>query len=215
MASQSDPITYLIHLHAALGGLALLAGALAIAFTKGSKRHTLSGKFFFFALLCSAGLAIVIACIPSHFSPFLLAVGVFSLYLLLSGYRALRFKEIKIDLRVDKMISASMLLVGISMIAVPILVSSKVNVVLFVFGGIGLLLAIRDLKLYRQPEQLKKRWLRLHLGNMLGAYIASLTAFMVVNQLLPPLVGWLGPTVIGSIYIVWWNRKLSRPKSKA
>ena len=214
MENQADPITYLIYLHAALGGIALLAGGLAMIFKKGSPRHKGSGKLFFFCMLGSALIALVVALIPTHSSPFLLAIGVFSLYLLLSGYRALRFKQTPTDLTIDKLISMSMILVGISMILVPIIVSSKLNIVLSVFGAIGIFSGIRDLRLYRKPEQLKKSWLSLHLGNMMGAYIASFTAFLVVNQFFPPLVGWLGPTVVGVIYIVWWNRKLQKPKGK-
>ncbi len=54
----------------------------------------------------------------------------------------------------------------------------------------------------------------LHLGNMMGAYIASFTAFLVVNEVLPPLVGWLGPTVLGSFYIAYWNIKINKKKKK-
>ncbi len=42
-------------------------------------------------------------------------------------------------------------------------------------------------------------WLKVHIGNMLGSYIGAITAF-VVNQMehipLPPIVMWLGPSVI-------------------
>jgi uncharacterized membrane protein len=214
MESQSDPITYLIYAHAALGGLALLAGSLAMIFKKGSTKHKTSGKVFFFSMLGSALFALVVALTPSHSSPFLLAIGIFSLYLLLSGYRALRFKQIATELTIDKLISSSMLLVGVLMILIPIIVNSKLNIVLAVFGAIGIFSGIRDLRLYRSPDKLKQRWLSLHLGNMMGAYIASFTAFLVVNQFFPPLVGWLGPTIIGSFYIAWWNRKLRKPKRK-
>lgn len=211
---ENDLTSYLIYLHAALGGIALLTGSLAMIFKKGSKRHKQSGKVFFLSMLTSALIALIVALIPSHLSPFLLAIGIFSLYLLLSGYRALRFKKLGLNLFFDKMISAIMLLAGISMIAIPIITQSRINVVLTVFGAIGIFSAIRDLRLYQHPERLNGRWLSLHLGNMIGAYIASFTAFLVVNQFFPPLIGWLGPTVIGTLYIIWWNRKLAKPKSK-
>lgn len=211
---ENDPISYLIYLHAALGGIALLAGSLAMIFKKGSQRHKGSGKVFFFSMLGSALIALIVALIPSHYSPFLLAIGVFSLYLLLSGYRALRFKKLGVSLLFDQMVSTSMLLAGILMILVPVIVQSKLNIVLSVFGIIGILSAIRDLRLYQHPERLKRRWLSLHLGNMMGAYIASFTAFLVVNQFFPPLIGWLGPTVVGTVYIAWWNRQLRKSKKK-
>jgi len=215
MELNSDPVSYLIYAHAALGGIALLAGSLAIIFKKGSKQHKRSGKLFFIAMLASASLAVIIALIPSHLSPFLFAIGIFSLYLLLSGYRALKFKQEAHNLFLDQTISASMLLAGLLMILIPIVSQSKINIILTVFGSIGVFSAIRDLMLYQHPQRLKRQWLRLHLGNMLGAFIASLTAFLVVNEFFPPLVGWLGPTVLGSFYIAWWNRKLRKSRRKA
>jgi hypothetical protein len=43
------------------------------------------------------------------------------------------------------------------------------------------------------------------MGGMLGSYIATVTAFSVVNfAFLPTAVRWLGPTVIGTPLIVLW-----------
>ena len=48
----------LIYLHAGLGGLALLAGAIALIVKKGAYYHRLSGKVFFlqYARLCHPGI---------------------------------------------------------------------------------------------------------------------------------------------------------------
>jgi len=157
---------------------------------------------------------VVVTIFPTNFSPFLLAIGVFSLYLLISGYRALGYKTSTAKLHFDQLVSSIMLLAGIFMIILPILSAGKLNIVLTVFGSIGIFSGIRDLRLYQNPQNLKKNWLKLHLGNMMGAFIASCTAFLVVNDFLPSLVGWLGPTVIGSFYIAYWNIKLKKKKKK-
>ena len=43
---------------------------------------------------------------------------------------------------------------------------------------------------------------------MTGGYIAAFTAFVVVNQILPGVYGWLTPTALGTIYIMYWNKKI-------
>jgi hypothetical protein len=49
------------------------------------------------------------------------------------------------------------------------------------------------------------------MGNMLGAYIATVSAFSVVNfGFLPPLARWLWPTVVGVPLIVAWTRSYRR-----
>lgn len=203
-------IRFFIYLHAGLGGIALLSGTLAMIFQKGKNAHKKSGKVFFICLLISAVIAIIISLLPNHYNPFLLSIGIFSLYLLLSGYRALRYKRKDFKLGIDKLIASIMLITGLAMILLPLISSGKLNIVLSIFGGIGLFSAIRDLLIFNKKEAMRKSWLRLHLGNMMGAYIASFTAFLVVNNVLPNLISWLGPTVIGTFFIIYWNRKLRK-----
>ncbi|MCB9224912.1 MAG: DUF2306 domain-containing protein [Crocinitomicaceae bacterium] len=200
----------LVIAHASLGGLALFSGLIALITKKGSKPHRMGGKVFFWSLLFSGCLALLVASLPGHESPFLFAIGIFSIYLILTGYLALRYKNPETNLLLDKIISAVMIVTGIFMIIVPVLQSGQINIVLTVFGSIGISLAIQDLKLFRNKEKLQKGWLISHLGKMIGGYIAATTAFIVVNQFFPPLIGWIGPTVVGTIFIIYWSRKVSR-----
>lgn len=209
MEISESLIQYLIYAHAGLGGIALLSGSIAIGSRKGRKIHRTAGAIFYRSLLFSGLLALIIASLPGHFNPFLLGIGLFSLYLLICGYRALKFKKSVPNLLFDRSLAVGMFIVGILMLGLPFLLLGKFNIVLGVFGSIGVLSAIRDLRIFRKPEQLRMHWLRMHLGNMLGAYIASFTAFLVVNQFFPPLISWLAPTVIGTIYIVYWNKRLN------
>jgi hypothetical protein len=203
---------YLIYTHAAFGALALLAGLLAISVKKGGKTHKRSGIIFFYSMLLSAALALIIAFLPGHENLFLFLVGIFSSYFLLSGYRALRFKR-KGPGKVDFLISGVMLLAGLFMLLYLPLAFGKINIVLTVFGAVGTLFASRDLYvLSKRKECLKKAWLRKHLGNMMGAYISSVTAFVVVNNLFDSVLNWFLPSLIGTIYIVYWMRKLRLKK---
>lgn len=199
----------LILAHASLGGIALLAGLIALIAKKGSDPHKLAGMIFFYSMLSSAIFALVISIYPGHESPFLFTVGIFSSYFIITGYRALKYKTDSINYTGDKVLAVLMLLTGICMIGYPILLVGKLNIVLTVFGAFSIIQSIQDLRSYAQPEKLKKNWLKAHLGKMLGGYIAAITAFVVVNQFLPGVIGWLAPGLIGSIYIVYWTRKVS------
>ncbi len=198
----------LITIHAVLGGLSLLAGLVALVVKKGSAPHRLAGKIFVYSLACASLLAVGVTFLPGHESPFLFAVGVFTLYLIGSGYRALSLRNPGANHVPDLVIAATMILTGGGMILLPWLWSRQFNVVLAVFGTIGILLAMRDLRVFRNPEKYSTQWLEIHLGKMIGGYIAAVTAFLVVNQVLPGIVGWLAPTIVGTPFIVFWSRKV-------
>lgn len=206
---------YLIWIHAGLGGLALLSGGVALISRKGLTAHKSAGKVFFYSMLLSALVALVVSMLPGHTNPFLFSIGLFSSYFIVTGYRALRFKQREVNLGMDKFLAWFILLVGVSMILYPLIALSKLNIVLTVFGLISLAFGIRDLSNYRNPERLRKKRLKQHLSKMCGGYIAAVTAFLVVNQVLPGIWNWFIPTVIGTAYITFWMRKLGPKQSKS
>ena len=206
---------FLILLHAIFGGLALLSGSIAIATKKGKRPHKVSGKVFYYGMSISTILSLGIALLPNHFNPFLFSIGVFTLYFLIGGFRSLNYKKSTSQLSIDKITSWSMLLCAVGMITIPLVTQGKLDVVLAVFGGVSMAFAIRDLRLYQNPEKLGKAWLRLHLSKMSGAYIASVTAFLVVNQFLPYFLNWFLPTILGSIFIAFWMRKIRISSTKS
>ncbi|MFT5723432.1 MAG: putative membrane protein [Bacteroidia bacterium] len=214
IVNNMDNIQILIYAHAGLGGLALLAGATALFAKKGSWLHKKSGKSFYWTMLATALLALSISILPKHESPFLFAIGIFSTYFIISGYRALQYKHQKSNLIADKIIAWVMIVTGISMILYPVIQKNSTNVVLTVFGSIGLIFAIRDLTSFKNLDQLKSDYLKLHAGKMIGAYISAVTAFVVVNELIPSIYGWFIPGIIGGVYIAYWMRKLNKKSGK-
>lgn len=203
-------IQILIYFHALVGGIALISGLIALVATKGKVVHKKSGKLFYYGMLLSALTALIIAILPGHENAFLVAIGIFSSYFMITGYRALRFKNTEINLKTDKMISWIMIITGILMILYNPLVHQKINIVLTAFGVIGLFFSLRDLMLYKNRNKLKKDWLKLHLGKMMGGYISATTAFVVVNEFFPGLYGWFIPGTLGAIYILFQIRKLNK-----
>jgi uncharacterized membrane protein len=200
----------LIYTHAFLGGVALLAGSVAIVSKKGKTWHKTSGKVFFYGMLGSALLALVIAVLPNHENGFLFSIGLFSTYLLLSGYRGLQYKNQSVSLGWDKLLSTSMIVVGTAMVLGPVVWQGAANIVLAVFGGLAVLFGVRDLRMFTNPEILRKNWLKIHLGKMTGAYIASVSAFLVVNQFFHPLLNWFLPTILGSVFITYWMVRIKK-----
>ena len=192
----------IIYLHAITGGLALISGGIAIASRKGKPVHKKGGKIFFYSMLISALTALLIAISHGHESPFLFCVGVFSIYFLISGYRALGFKKPVKGLFYDKTLSIVLIVTSLVMLLYPILLEGVVNTVLMVFGTVGLFFGIRDMFNYRNPEKLQQNWLRIHLGKMTGAYIAFwVFTHLVVNQFLPPLYKFVLAYGFGSVFI--------------
>ncbi len=210
---MENTIQIFILIHAAFGGIALLAGFVAMIAKKGFKVHKKSGIIFYFAMLFSAIIAMFVSFLPNHESPFLFAVGIFSMYFVLTGKRALKFKFINPNLQIDKWISRIMIITGILMIFLPLIFSKSLNIILCVFAIVGIVFSVRDLILYKNPERLKRSWLKLHLGKMIGAYIAATTAFVVVNQFFPSFYGWFIPGIIGGFFISYWMRKINGKKT--
>jgi hypothetical protein len=161
-------------------------------------------------MILSGIIAMLVAVLPNHKSPFLFAVGIFSLYFVLTGNRALNFKRKNPDLKIDKLISIIMIITGILMISLPIILTKSINIILVVFAIVGIIFSVRDLILFKNPEQLRKGWLKLHLGKMLGGYISATTAFVVVNEFFPSFYGWFIPGIVGGLIIAYWTKKMNK-----
>ena len=210
--------TVFIILHAVSGSIALVAGTISIIAHKGNNWHKKSGIVFFYTMMLAGLSGIIASLMPGHYNPFLFVVGIFSIYLVLSGYRALRFKKAQInkDILWDKILATLMLAVALGMItygAVLMVKGSTMGSVLIVFGCIGGLSAFLDFKAFGDLKALRKNHLRMHIGKISGGYIAAVTAFLVTNDVLPGVIGWLLPSVLGGIFIGYWLKK-TRIKKK-
>jgi uncharacterized membrane protein len=192
----------ILALHIAAGGLALVVSAIALWSFKGGRVHRRAGRIFVAAMGVVCATAIVLAVLRPN--AFLLAIGFFSFYLSFAGFATVRPAWGRAAIA----IAAGMILVGLAMLGAAATGATARPVVLGIFGAIGLVLAIQDLAALRGAEVPPARIAR-HLSRMLGATIATWTAFTVVNfQMLPPLVAWLGPTAAFLPVIVYWNRRV-------
>jgi hypothetical protein len=201
--------TVLIVVHAAAGSLALIAGLGSVLFKKGSEPHKKTGLTFYFSMLLCGLSALIVSCLPQHQNPFLFAVGIFSLYFVLSGKSSLRFKHDRPNLFFDRLLSIVMIITGLLMIFLPILLNHSINIILFVFAITGISFSVKDLIVFKDAQRLREGWLKLHLGKMLGGYISAATAFVVVNDVFPSYFGWFIPGIIGGFFIAYWMKKVT------
>lgn len=200
---------YLLYTHASAGGIALIAGLCAAFLKKGSKGHSRLGKTFACFMAFSAISALLLAL--WHPNPFLLGVGFFTLYLVSSGWIWIRRMPFGKKVKLAKAIGAAGILAAIYMFYVGMTGKSG-GIILYVFAGILSIFSLADLVVKTAPNKAAGK----HGGRMGGALVAAVTAFMATNvYFLPPLIVWLGPTVIGTPLIILGIRRFyTRSKSK-
>jgi len=88
------------------------------------------------------------------------------------------------------------------------------NGILFTFfGGFGFYMTFKDFIFFKNLSETNKNWLSKHIGKMIGALIASITAFIVAGIGLGNAIAWMTPSILGTMYIIYWNRKI-QPKTK-
>src|SRR2546427_1938023 len=206
-----EPLTAAIRLvHVAAGALALFVAPIPMLTAKGGRTHRRWGKVYFWAMAVVALTAVILAA----WRPvvFLALLAVFSFYSAFYGYRALlrkRPREGQGALPLDWTAAVVMLAASMGMAVFGIVRPSpaweRVGVVPVVFGAFGMVLAGLDFWRFGwPPADRHARWFA-HMRGMLGSYIATVTAFSVVNfTFLPTAVRWLSPIVVGTPLIAAW-----------
>lgn len=216
-------INVMLYLHIAAGMLSLFIAPAAMVTKKGGKYHRLWGKIYFYGMTVVTITAVIISLYRPI--PFLLMVAVFSYYAIVSAYRSLYLKKLHKGQKattldwglmvVAAIFSAALLGWGILLFTSANSGQSGLAYVAIAFGSFGLLGVGGNLRQFLRPPKEKYHWFLSHMGGMLGGYIATVTAFAVVNlHFLPPLFRWLGPSAIGIPLIIIWQRYYRRKFEK-
>ncbi|WP_194976361.1 hypothetical protein [Aquiflexum lacus] len=199
----------LLALHIICGGISLFYGAFIMFSKKGDKKHKKIGNVYFYAMLSTSVLAIVMSYLHPNY--FLFIIAIFTIYMILSGKRYLEKKKTSNVKSLDWIVTVSMFIFGLIFIAYGIFAIVKndnFGIVLIVFGSISILFVVQDYRNFKGLSTIKNFWLTTHLQRMVGSYIAAITAFIVVNNsILPEIVAWLLPTVFLVPLITIWRRK--------
>lgn len=206
--------------HIAAGFIALIIGIIPFVAKKGGKLHNTTGKVFYYAMvfvaLSSFGLA------TYRFSPFLLMVGLLTLYSTVTGYRGLQLKR-KRAIRGEFRDWALLTFTGIALILTiwQTIVQYGVNntgvlILVSVFGTLLITQLISDVPVFSGKKVMKnKNWIRYHISRISGAYIAALTAFLVNNMHTDPqFLAWLLPTALGLPLVSVLRRRFFAAKQK-
>jgi uncharacterized membrane protein len=207
-----DIFRFMLALHILGGSVGLISGTIVLILKKGDKSHKAIGSIFFWAMnlagLCSFVLAVM------HPNNFLFVVGIFTLYMNLTARSYLKFKrkDAVINFR-DAIPTIGMVIAAFFFVIVGIKLISKDSFgwVLLSFAFISLRFVIADYMFFKGKSKFANQWLLSHLQRMIGTYIASITAFLVVNiNFKPAFVIWLAPTVLLVPLIIYWSRKYGK-----
>lgn len=206
-------IKIIIYVHAFFGGIGLIAGTAIMFSKKGNLLHKKLGKIFSLGMLASSVLSLFICMFPNHHNSFLLMIGIFTIYMILIGNRVVKYKRKGYKNSLDKLISGIMLITSIMMIVLTVyqkIFHNNFPILLLIFGILGLFMSYKDFVFYKN-ENRHKKWLISHVGKIVGAYIASITAFLVAGAgFSNNFYAWILPSIIGTIYIIFWGRKLNK-----
>ncbi len=211
---MEETIKIFIYIHAFFGGLGLITGLGSVLVQKGNSVHKKLGKIFSISMISSCLISMPISWLPNHENVFLFLIGLFTVYLVVSGNQMLTFKhKAKHKAGVlDKIVSGFMFVISLGMVLFGgygwLTIGGGYLLFIF-FGFFGVMLSLSDFMFYKKFNQSRNRgWLSNHVSKMVGAFIASVTAFIVAGMGLGSVISWIIPTVIGSFYIAYWKRKL-------
>lgn len=187
-----------------LGGMiSLFSGPLALGSPNESKQQKISVWIYFFAMLATCLSGATMALVLK--SPFLFVIAAFSFYTVFTGFRAFTSRPYRPGIPEILAIIA-----GIPA-AVYMLLTGEI--VLMVFGGIFFLQILGDLYgLAARKNFTELSRALVFVQKYAGAYIATTTAFIVVNLsgTVPGWILWLGPTIVGTPMIFYLSRRLTQ-----
>lgn len=212
-------LKFILILHVLSGFLALVTGFGALLFQKGKKWHILAGRIFFWSMCGVAVSALVLSIL--HPNLLLLFISLLSFYLNWVGYKAIRWKgnttppavSIFDRLLVTTLFLSALIMIGTSLAIFLGFQKHKLiqgpALILLIFGLILLFFTGRDfVSMIGLGSHKNSHWILNHIRGMMASYIATFTAFLVVNNtFLPSPIAWLAPTVIGTPVIIYWVRK--------
>jgi len=218
-------IQYTLYVHILVGAIALLSGAFAILSAKGKQLHRKAGKVYFWAMTAVFITGILVA--GYRYNRFLFLIAFLSYYSVFAGVRFLKLKKLHKD-QSPKWYDwaagvvntiANLFFVGLGVYYLIFTDASSGAVLLTLgFGLGGLMISYTNLQpLVVRPTK-PYHWYLSHIGNMMGGYIATFTAFlstMVTRyELMNPYLAFALPSLIGIPLLIFWQHKTEKQFSQ-
>lgn len=223
---MSKLIECILLIHIVFGSIALLTGALSILSKKGKQLHRKSGRVYFWAMTLVFLTGVIIA--GYLFNRFLFLIAFLSYYSVFAGVRFLRLKNLHKSQKPEWYDWAAGIvngIVNIIFIGLGLYYLLQPNthlagaVLSMGFGFGGLLISYANLKPFILRPSKPYYWYLAHVGNMMGGYIATFTAFlstMVTRfDLMNPFIAFALPSLIGIPILFFWQRKIEKTFAKS
>lgn len=216
----------LLGIHILAGTVSLVTGLLAILSAKGKKVHKKSGKVYAMAMAVVFVTGIIVA--TFRYNRFLFLIAFLSYYSVFCGVRALKLKQLHRGQKAKWYdwfagicnAVANLVFIGLGMYyGLKNGFGSGGAILSLGFGFGGLFLSYTNLHPFVVPPKKAYHWYLAHVGNMMGGYIATFTAFLstiVTNyNLMNPYVAFALPSLIGIPLLVYWQKRTERTFTKA
>lgn len=221
-------VEYTLYIHIVMGVIALTTGLIAIISLKGKQWHKQSGKIYVYAMTAVFITGIVVA--SFRFNRFLFLIAFLSYYSVFCGVRALRLKQLHKN-QEPKWYDwfagilnalANLLFIGLGIYYGVMKGFTSGGTLLSIgFGLGGLLLSYTNIYPFIIKPEKAYHWYVSHIGNMMGGYIATFTAFlstMVTRlDLMNPYLAFALPSFIGIPLLIYWQKhteKKLNPKNR-
>lgn len=206
----------ILYLHIVVGTVSLIMGFFAIVSAKGKKWHRRSGKIYFYAMTGVFITGLIVA--GFRFNRFLFLIAFLSYYSVFCGVRFLKLKKIHKQQKpkwFDWLAGILNAVANIIFIGLGFFYGTKNG---FTSGGVllsigfgvgGLLISYTNLKPFVVKPNKNYHWYLSHMGNMMGGYIATITAFlstMVTRfDIMNPYLAFAIPSLIGIPLLLYWQ----------
>ena len=212
---------FVLYLHIIVGAIALVTGGVAIASEKGKSVHLKSGRIYVLAMTMVFVTGIAVA--SYKFNRFLFLIAFLSYYSVFCGVRILRLKKLHKGQRpkwFDWFAGIVNTIANLVFVGLGIYYLSKNgpfsggSLLSLGFGIGGLLISYVNLHPFIIKPKKAYHWYLSHIGNMMGGYIATLTAFLstVVTRydVMNPFLAFALPSLIGVPMLIFWQWKIER-----
>jgi len=208
-------LSLLLVLHVLLGSTAVIGMLIAWLSKKGDAWHRRGGKAYVLGMTGALIAAFAVSIATQNL--FLFLIGVFSAYLVFTGYRIAAARD-SVRASLDKLVAVAALTGALAMIGYAAFVFSNNRSTAIILTVLGVIFALQAFQDVRRGDKwpIGKERIVLHLNRMGGASIATVTAVFVVNvQTDPAFIAWLLPTVVGSLGISYWTKRTRGPVANA
>ena len=195
---MSSLFNTLLTIHISSGVISLVLFWLPAFTAKGKKAHRRIGVAYVYAMGIVVGTAFILCIMRISYGDLgdglaLLFLSALTLLPLVSGVQVLKAKKPTPQYRYIRIVLAVLLLsTSIACFIGWYLINSTV---LLVFGIIGVLASMGDLRRFIPKEGIDKSWLRQHYEAMIFSGVAAYTAFFAFG----------GRTLFGSLLAGWWG----------